>query len=118
MRKPLRSFLDYWLAPRGFAGLSASDRAAVLANASTLPALLRATPPAKPFNCDDAKKVETPTLLLGGDQTLRGLKIVLDELSKCFPQAERATVAGSAHGVQFENPKAFNEAVLKFLAKH
>ncbi len=81
----VKNFLDYWLAPRGFAGLSASDRAAVLDNGSTLPAMFRAAPPAKPFSCEDAKNVKIPTLLIGGDATLRTLTLVLVELSKCLP---------------------------------
>jgi len=114
----VRKYLDYWLAPRGFAGLSASDRAVVLTNAGSLPPDFRAAAPAKPFNCEDAGKIEKPTLLLGGEATIRVFTVVLDGLSKCLPKAERVTLAGTAHGVQFENPKAFNEAVLKFLARH
>ena len=114
----VRKYLDYWLAPRGFAGLSASDRAVVLANAGSLPPEFRAAAPAKPFNCEDAGKIEKPTLLLGGGATIRVFTVVLDEFAKCLPKAERVALAGTAHGVQLENPKAFNEAVLKFLAKH
>jgi len=114
----VKNFLDYWLAPRGFAGLSASDRAAVLDNAGTLPAMFRAAPPTKPFSCEDAKNVKIPTLLVGGDATLRTFTLVLDELSKCLPNAEQATLAGTAHGVQFENATAFNYVVLRFLAKY
>jgi non-heme chloroperoxidase len=114
----VKAFLDYWLAPRGFSGLSGSDRALVLANASTLAPLFRGPPPAKPFGCEDARNIDKPTLLVGGDKTIRTFTVLLDELSKCMPKAERATLAGTAHGVQFESPDAFNDVVLRFLAKH
>jgi pimeloyl-ACP methyl ester carboxylesterase len=91
---------------------------AVLDNAGTLPAMFRAAPPTKPFGCEDARKIQAPTLLLGGQATIRTFTLVLEELSKCLPKSERATLAGTAHGVQFENPKEFNDAVLKFLAKY
>jgi non-heme chloroperoxidase len=114
----VRKFLDYWLAPRGFAGLSASNRAEFLANGGSLAPEFRATAPAKPFNCEDARKIEKPTLLLDGETTIRVFTVVLDEFAKCSPNAERVTLAGTGHGLQLENPKAFNEAVLRFLAKH
>lgn len=71
-----------------------------------------------PFTGDDARRIGTPTLLLGGSDSPPMFSFVLDELERCLPDRERATIDGSSHDVPSEDPEAFNDLVLRFLAEH
>lgn len=71
-----------------------------------------------PLTCAQARRIQVPTLLLGGDHSPRILHLVLDGLEKCMPATERAVLADSSHGLQVENPAGFNRIVLEFLARH
>ena len=71
-----------------------------------------------PTTCEDVQKVKTPTLLLDGELSLKLFHFINDMLEQCLPSAERATIPAASHGVHFENPQAFNEKVLAFIAKH
>ena len=44
--------------------------------------------------------------------------LINDMLEHCLPSAERAIIPAASHGLEFENPQAFNETVLAFIAKH
>ena len=71
-----------------------------------------------PTTCEDVQKVKAPTLLLDGELSLKLFHFINDMLEHCLPSAERATIPAASHGVHFENPQAFNETVLAFIAKH
>lgn len=70
------------------------------------------------FTCEDAEHIITPTLLLTGERSLKMLKLVMDELEHCVPDNEFVTVPSSSHETASENPEAYNQIVLDFLAKH
>lgn len=70
------------------------------------------------FSCGDAAQIMTPTLLLTGERSLKMLKIIVDELARCLPNKELVTVPESSHETASENPDAYNEIVLNFLAKN
>ena len=57
-----------------------------------------------------------PILIITGENTIRIHKLVNDELARLLPKAERATIPKAGHGSARENPQAFNDAVLIFLA--
>jgi len=59
-----------------------------------------------------------PILIVTGENTIRIHKLVNEELARLLPKAERATIPKAGHGSPRENPQAFNQAVLKFLANH
>ena len=111
----IKRFLDFTLAPATFSGLHDDLRSAMLANAAILRLLLRSTP--APFTCEHAMSITAPSLLVTGARTLRLFTITIDELEKCLRQRERLTLSGTAHGLPFENPAVFNQAVLRFLAR-
>ncbi len=71
-----------------------------------------------PFLCEDATNVAVPTLLVHGELSIRILVIIQDMLEQCLPNQERAMIPAASHGSVYENPEAFNEAVLAFLARH
>lgn len=71
-----------------------------------------------PFTCEDARGVTAPTLLLTGKQSLRMFQLIVDELDYCLPNSERVEIPKCTHELPADNPEAYNEIVLGFLAKH
>ncbi len=69
------------------------------------------------FSCADAGRIEAATLLLTGDASPRQFLAVADELARCMPHAERATIPHASHLLHGMNPIGFNQTVLAFLAK-
>ena len=62
--------------------------------------------------------LKLPTLLLTGDADLYTPPAVLRMFSARMPHAESAIIAETGHSSYWENPAAFNAAVLAFLRKH
>lgn len=56
-----------------------------------------------------------PTLLIGGALSPPPYPAVLDALAQWLPQAQRVDIAGSSHGMNLGNPRAFNGAIESFL---
>lgn len=56
-----------------------------------------------------------PALLIGGALSPQPYPAVLDALSRWLPQARRIDIAGSSHGMNLGNPRAFNGAIDEFL---
>lgn len=71
-----------------------------------------------PFTCEDAARINTPTLLLTGDKSLKMFRLIVDELEHCLPNNESVRVPETTHEVSSDNPEAYNEIVLGFLEKH
>ena len=71
-----------------------------------------------PTTCEDVQKVKAPTLLLDGELSPKMFHLINDMLERCLPSAERAMIPAASHGLELENPQAFNETVLAFIAKH
>jgi non-heme chloroperoxidase len=71
-----------------------------------------------PITCEDVRKVKAPTLLVDGERSPKVFHLVNDMLEHCLPSVERATIPAASHQMEVENPQAFNETVLAFIAKH
>lgn len=69
-----------------------------------------------PYSRGAAEAIRVPTLLLGGDRSQPNFGTILDALERSMPQARRETIPMAAHGLNHDNPEAFNGAVLGFLA--
>jgi len=67
------------------------------------------------FTCDDARQIKTPMFLVTGANSPRFFRAILDQLHVCVPSSIQAEIPAASHGVQFENPEAFNDALLKFV---
>jgi pimeloyl-ACP methyl ester carboxylesterase len=86
-----------------------------LDNARTLPLALSVPFPAT--SCAQLGGVKVPTLVVGGDQTLRIFSSINDAIVRCVPGSRLAIVPKATHVMSFQNPAAFNDVLLKFLAK-
>lgn len=74
--------------------------------------------PFPPVSCEDLKMIKQPVLLVTGDKTPQLFISIIHELERCLPAKETITLPNTSHGLQFENPVAFNEALMRFLEKN
>ena len=86
------------------------------ANARTL--LGQAHENRAPYSRAAAAAIRTPTLLLHGANTLPNFVANVRALGGTIPGARIGVIPDATHGLTFENPKAFNAAVLDFLRAH
>jgi non-heme chloroperoxidase len=111
----LRIFVNMVRGPGTWEGMPNAARAARRDNVHTLKPTL--ANPTERFTCDDARKIATPTLLVGGDVSPRIFPLMLNGLQPCLARVERITISKASHGVQQDNPADFNREVLGFLKR-
>jgi pimeloyl-ACP methyl ester carboxylesterase len=92
-----------------------SVREIPLANAWQLRTLGVPDSSVPPFTCEDARRIQAPTLFLRGELSRAGARANAETWQKCRPGAEHAVLQEASHGLQMQNPAGFNEIVLKFL---
>ncbi|HUG53479.1 MAG TPA: alpha/beta hydrolase [Vicinamibacteria bacterium] len=116
-----RILADGILGPGAYEAIPAPARQILLDN---LPAQFEAeaaTPPDKAadvlqFTCDEAGRIEAPTLLLMGEKTARLFWVAIDEVARCMPGAARATLPRASHALEIDNPAGFVAIVQEFLS--
>jgi pimeloyl-ACP methyl ester carboxylesterase len=84
-------------------------------NATTLIGQVADRPAA--LSAERLATVKVPTLLVGGALSPAPYPAILDTLEKALPDPTRITIAGSSHGMNLGNPRAFNEAVTTFIRR-
>lgn len=114
----VRRFINGVLGDNAYENLPPNVRAIMMENARELKGATMDTNLFPPFSCEDARNVSIPTLLLNGELSPNMFIQIQDILEQCLPNKERAMIPAASHGSVYENPQAFNEAVLTFLAKH
>lgn len=106
----------------GFAGTGRFDtlppegRAVAMQNSRFFKAVTVYSDPAPYFSKEKVQRLRVPVLLVTGENTIKLTKFIYEELARLLPRAECAILPNAGHGSARENPAAFNEAVLKFLA--
>jgi non-heme chloroperoxidase len=70
------------------------------------------------LTCEDAARIDAPTLLMRGEQSPRMYYLINDELARCLPNARQALIPNAAHVLNNHNPQEHNRVVLAFLAEH
>jgi pimeloyl-ACP methyl ester carboxylesterase len=91
-------------------------RQMILDNARTVPLQLSASrPPA--LSCATLGGVKAPTLVVGGEQTPRYLALINEVVVQCIPGSRLVVIPQATHLMSHQNPAAFNEALLHFLAQ-
>jgi hypothetical protein len=91
-------------------------RQMILDNARTLP-LSRSAPPPLALSCAMLGGVKAPTLVVGGERTLRYFSLINEVVVQCIPGSRLVVIPQAAHLMSHQNPVAFNEALLHFLAQ-
>ena len=117
-QEAMRIFVDGFAGTLTFNNLPPERRAAAMQNSRFFKAATSSSDPFPDLSKDKVKRLSVPILIVTGENTLKILKFINEELERLLPKAERATIPQAGHGSARENQQAFNEAVLNFLAKH
>jgi pimeloyl-ACP methyl ester carboxylesterase len=91
-------------------------RQMILDNARTVPLQLSAPRPLA-ISCATLRGVKAPTLVVGGEQTPRYLALINEVVVQCIPGSRLVVISKATHLMSHQNPVAFNEALLHFLAQ-
>lgn len=110
----LQIFIDGINGPGAWEKLPLVDRQMRADNAYTL--LAQVNEGRRPYSKADAEALSLPTLFVGGADTTGLLPVVLQVLAAHTPHAETAVIPNAGHSMFRQQPKAFCDAVLPFLA--
>jgi pimeloyl-ACP methyl ester carboxylesterase len=91
-------------------------RQMMLENAKTVPRFLAAPPPPA-ISCATLGGVKAPTLVIGGEQTARYFSLINEVVVRCVPGSRLAIIPKATHPMSYQNPAAFNDSLLQFLAR-
>jgi non-heme chloroperoxidase len=111
-------FVDGVGGPGAYDRRSAADKNMNSDNVASYLADATTKRPRVAFTCDMAKAIAAPVLLSYGERSQTFFVRIIDRLKACLPNSERIVVAGSSHTVPSENPDAYDQTVLTFLAQH
>jgi pimeloyl-ACP methyl ester carboxylesterase len=112
----MRILVDGFSGSPRFDTLPPQSLAVVMQNSRFFKALTLSSDPYPNLSKDTVKQLRMPILIVTGENTIRIHKLVNEELARLLLKAERAIIPNAGHGSPRENPTAFNDAVLKFLA--
>jgi pimeloyl-ACP methyl ester carboxylesterase len=86
----------------------------MLANAGTIKEFTTKIPK---FTAKEAQTIQTPTMLISGENTNKPLAAIGEELSKSIPKIQVAKISNSSHSVHLQNPEETNSAITRFLSE-
>jgi pimeloyl-ACP methyl ester carboxylesterase len=109
----LRAFYDYALGAGSWDGIGAERQGICRDNASTL--LGQAEEGRTPYDRAAVAAIRAPTLLIEGGATQPAFASVVDGLATARPDWGRAIIPGATHTMNWDDPAAFNSAVMRFL---
>jgi pimeloyl-ACP methyl ester carboxylesterase len=107
--------------PGGFDRLPPETRSVHLDNGRTIAlhfaAAFAAAPPPK-VSCADLGQMKRPLAITAGELTRPFFKILAETAHNCVPGSQLILIPGARHAATTQNPAAFNNALLTFLASH
>jgi esterase len=110
----LMSFFDGIEGDGAWARLPAAPKQQLRDNATTL--IGQVGENRQPYSRSEAESLRTPTLFVGGADTMGSLAAVLRALAAHVPGARRAMISGASHWMFEQAPQRFCQIVLEFLA--
>jgi pimeloyl-ACP methyl ester carboxylesterase len=103
--------------PGGFDALPPETRSMHLDNGRTVALHFAAAPPPK-VSCADLGQMKRPLAITAGELTRPFFKILAETAHNCVPGSQLILIPGARHAATTQNPAAFNNALLTFLASH
>lgn len=111
-------FFHAAVAGRGaFDRLSPAGQRMILDNAAEMRAETLANDYFPVLTCEGVSAIDRPVLLLNGELSPRLFHVINDALARCLPRATKAVIPHASHVIHAGNPRAYNAAVLEFLAR-
>lgn len=114
----LRITCDYFSGKGSYDTLPAEARAQLWSNVEEWKALTTSRDAFPRLERDAVRELKVPTLLLTGEKTLTAMRLVVNELARLMPQAQRVFIPGATHDMWLQEPAKCGEATLAFLEKH
>lgn len=100
--------------PDAYSKLPEQDKSMMLANIGTMKEMTTKIPK---FTAKEAQTIQTPTMLINGENTHKTLAAMAEELTKNIPKIQVAKISNSTHFPHWENPEETNPAIARFLSK-
>ena len=116
MAEAVRLFVDRNSGPGSFDRLPPTFKQMFIENARTITAPVTRAP-AEPITCQQLGQIRVPVTITEGALTGPSRRIMDKAAHRCIPQSQLITIPNAHHGATRENPSAFNEALLAFLAR-
>jgi pimeloyl-ACP methyl ester carboxylesterase len=63
------------------------------------------------------RRLKMPVMIIRGENTFEMARVIVEELERVLPNAELVIIPNAGHGSPREDPKAFTDAVSRFLDK-
>jgi non-heme chloroperoxidase len=101
-----------------YAGLPAEVRQAFLENAREWKALTMSKDAFPELSFGSVRQIRAPTLLLGGQRSLKLADVIDRQLNLLLPDAQRVVLADATHEMWSEFPEKCRAATLQFLGEH
>jgi non-heme chloroperoxidase len=114
----LRITCDYFSGKGSYDKLPADGRRLLISDIREWKALTTSQDPFPMLDRNVVRGLKVPTLLITCEKTLNPLRMIIEELSRVMPAAERVTIPGATHDIWLEEPEACGKAALSFLGKH
>ena len=114
LEKAGQEFIDALTAPGTWAKLSPSLKQMFLDNMGT-GVIVEGRPQ---LTCDDIGKFDFPILLINGEKSPKRYPEMFAAMRRCRSIPEPVVMPKAAHGMQRQNPDAFNQAIGEFLVRH
>ncbi len=113
----VRFFIDGVMGAGAFDSYSPAARRRLVENAPELRAETSAVDYFTPVTPEELGRLSVPVLLLAGERSPKMFGMILDVLERWLPGCRREVIPGASHGMNAQNPEAFNRAVIGFLAR-
>jgi pimeloyl-ACP methyl ester carboxylesterase len=68
-------------------------------------------------SCEALRGVKVPTLLVHGERTPESFVKTNDAIARCIAGSRSVKIPNASHVRSYENPAAFNQALLEFIGK-
>ena len=101
-----------------FTAIPPEMRSVLLENAPEWKALTMSRDAFPPLTFAAATKIDTPTLLLSGQRSLRLANVIDGELARLLPHSQRIVLAGATHEMWNEYPEECRRAAIEFIGQH
>jgi non-heme chloroperoxidase len=76
------------------------------------------SPPPEPLTCAQLAELTPPTLVVAAEHGMPYSRRIADVLARCVPRSRLVVVPAVTHFMSYQEPEAFNEVVLDFVAAH
>ena len=70
------------------------------------------------ISCAEVSGLRMPILLVEGERSPELFRIVIGQLARCAPSAQRATVPNAGHAMHRANARFYDDTLSRFLADH